>query len=123
MEHKHSKYLVIRPHRSEYPEPITLSKGDPVVVGDRYEGPEGWDDWYFCTTPGQQGGWVPKQVIERVDGNTGRALEDYTAKELDVDEGETLIGLRTLNGWVWCSRVSDTEAGWVPLEHLRQMQD
>ncbi|WP_080419129.1 SH3 domain-containing protein [Burkholderia ubonensis] len=111
-------YVVTKPHRSEYPNPITLNKGDPLVIGEKYQGPEGWDDWFFCTTPGQAGGWVPLQVIERLDDGTGRALEDYTARELDVDAGEMLIGSRTLNGWVWCERVSRDDAGWVPLRNL-----
>lgn len=27
------KYLVTLPHRSEYPDPIHLNKGDPLVIG------------------------------------------------------------------------------------------
>ncbi|WP_232428084.1 SH3 domain-containing protein [Burkholderia ubonensis] len=111
-------YVVTKPHRSDYPNPITLNKGDPLVIGEKYQGPEGWDDWFFCTTPGQAGGWVPLQVIERLPDGTGRALEDYTARELDVDAGEMLIGARTLNGWVWCERLSHDDAGWVPLRNL-----
>ncbi|KUZ94120.1 ligand-binding protein SH3 [Burkholderia ubonensis] len=111
-------YVVTMPHRSEYPNPIRLNKGDPFVIGEKDQGPEGWDNWFFCTAPGQAGGWVPLQVIERLADGTGRALEDYTARELDVDAGETLIGLRTLNGWVWCERRSCDDAGWVPLRNL-----
>ncbi|PCE34009.1 SH3 domain-containing protein [Burkholderia ubonensis] len=112
-------YVVTKPHRSEYPNPICVKKGDPFVIGEKYQGPEGWDDWFFCTTPGQAGGWVPLQVIDRLPDGTGRALEDYTARELDVDTGEMLIGSRTLNGWVWCERLSRDEAGWVPLRNLQ----
>ncbi|KUZ69584.1 ligand-binding protein SH3 [Burkholderia ubonensis] len=111
-------YVVTKPHRSEYPNPIRLNKGDPFVIGEKDQGPEGWDNWFFCTAPGQAGGWVPLQVIERLADGTGRALEDYTARELDVDAGETLIGFRILNGWVWCERLSCDDAGWVPLRNL-----
>lgn len=111
-------YVVTRAHTSEYPDPITFERGAPLTVGERYEGPEGWDDWYFCETPGQQGGWVPAQVIERIDDTTGRAREDYTARELDVVEGETLRSTRTLNGWAWCTRTTTSESGWVPLANL-----
>ncbi|MGL6428630.1 SH3 domain-containing protein [Aeromonas hydrophila] len=117
------KYIVTKPHRSEYPNPIQFNKGDAIVVGEKYEGPEGWEDWFFCTTPGQAGGWVPKQVIERHADGTGRALEDYSARELDVDASETLVGSRTLNGWVWCQRLASPEAGWVPLENLHAAGD
>lgn len=112
------KYLVITQHRSEYPEPITLGKGDLVEIGEEYEGEEGWENWHFCTLAGQAGGWVPGQIIERTDGNTGRVLEDYCAKELDVDVGETLTGLRELNGWVWCCKPAGTQTGWVPASNL-----
>lgn len=117
------KYIVTTPHRSEYPDPITLNAGDALVVGEKYDGPEGWDGWLFCTTPGHAGGWVPEQVIERHADGTGRALEDYSARELNVDAGEALAGVRTLNGWAWCQRHASAEAGWVPLANLRLNED
>ncbi len=113
------QYLVIRDHTSEYPEPITFAKGAPLTVGEKYEGPESWDDWLFCETPGQKGGWVPAQIIEIVNDKT-RAREDYTARELNVREGDLLIGSRALNGWIWCSGIDSLEHGWVPLENLRE---
>jgi hypothetical protein len=115
------KLRVIRPHRSEFPDPITLGEGDRVTVGKKYEGSENWTDWYFCSAPGQKGGWVPGQFIERLDRSSGAMLEDYTAKELDVDEGDTLVGLRELNGWIWCHRSGNGELGWVPLECVTEV--
>lgn len=112
------EYRVIRGHASEYPQPIAFAKGAPLTVGERYEGPEGWDDWFFCETPGQKGGWVPTQIIEIVNERTARAREDYTARELNVREGDLLRGGRILNGWVWCERVDGVESGWVPLANL-----
>ena len=56
------KFVVVAQHRSEYPEPITFAKGAELVVGECYAGEEGWDNWYLCSTPGQQDGWVPGQV-------------------------------------------------------------
>ncbi|TDB27104.1 hypothetical protein ATCM_05245 [Stenotrophomonas sp. ATCM1_4] len=50
---------VIRGHTSEYPNPISFTKGALLVVGERHEGPEGWDNWLLCDTQGQKGGWVP----------------------------------------------------------------
>jgi hypothetical protein len=105
--------VVLHPHRSEYPHPITFSAGATLTVGRRYEGPEGWEDWYWCETPGQHGGWVPAPVIEWLDPPTARARESYTARELDVDPGETVVVSRTLNGWAWCEKPGGT-SGWVP---------
>lgn len=115
------KYLIVSPHESEFPNPITFKKGAPLIVGEEYEGSEGWDNWFLCSTPGQESGWVPGQIIERLVGSTGRALDDYTARELDVQEGELVIGSRTLNGWLWCERYGGSGAGWVPLENLKEV--
>lgn len=57
------RYLVVAPHRSEFPHPITLARGQALQVGERYEGAEGWDDWYLCEAADQAPGWVPAQVI------------------------------------------------------------
>ena len=47
------------------PQPITFAKGAPLLIGERYQGPEGWDDdWFFCRTPGQQAGWGPLANLE-----------------------------------------------------------
>lgn len=113
------KYLVVSPHECDFTNPITLKKGDLLFVGEKYDGLEGWDNWFFCDTPGQEAGWVPGQVIERLGDSIGRALDDYTARELDVREGELLIGTRTLNGWLWCKKPSSSESGWVPLKNLK----
>lgn len=117
------KYLVIKAHRSEYPKPLNLKKGDRCIIGEKYVGPEGWDGWYFCTTPGHSGGWVAQQVIERLEGDAGQALEDFTSFEMDVDAGDTLTGTRTLNGWAWCKHLTRGGEGWVPLENLQIIQD
>lgn len=113
------QYHVIRDHTSEYPEPITFVRGASLTVGERYKGPEGWDDWFFCETPGQKGGWVPVQIIETVNDKIARAREDYTARELNVREGDLLLGTRTLNGWVWCISIDSLASGWVPLANLQ----
>lgn len=118
---KMKMYLVLKQHLSEYPEPITFLKGAPLVVGEKYEGAEGWNDWFFCETPGQKGGWVPAQVIERRDDGSACAGEDYTARELNVDAGCRVAGSRVLNGWVWCEVIGASETGWVPLDNLQEM--
>jgi len=117
------EYIVIKSHRSEYPEPICLKKGEIITIGEEYEGPEDWKNWHFCTTPTHPGGWVPAQIIELLDASTGKVMEDYNAFELDVDAGERLRGLRELNGWVWCQSSAKSLAGWVPLENLEPVQE
>lgn len=113
------RYLVVQAHISEFPEPMLVRKGDRVAVGERYDGPEGWPDWYLCTPTDQQAGFVPAQFLDRHADGSATMLEDFTNKELDVAQGEILRGERELNGWVWVVRLIGEEAGWVPLENLR----
>ncbi|SEH87630.1 Variant SH3 domain-containing protein [Rheinheimera pacifica] len=115
------RYIVVSSHKSEFPKPITIKKGDPLLVGEEYKGAEGWDNWYLCTTPGQEPGWVPGQIIGRCENSHGKALDDYTAKELNVQEGELLTGSRVLNGWLWCEKMVSTDFGWVPLENVKEV--
>lgn len=116
------RYLVIQDHTSEFPNPITFEKGTALTVGEKYEGPEGWENWVLCEAPGQEAGWVPAQIIEMVADHTARAREDYTARELSVRTGELLMGEKTLNGWVWCARLSGSGSGWVPLDNLQEVR-
>ncbi|CAB3815124.1 ligand-binding protein SH3 [Achromobacter sp. CF-sbj1-Ac2-l] len=118
MNIEHS-YLVIEPHISEFPEPLFLKRGDRVSVGEVYDGPEGWPDWYLCFAPGLEPGFVPGQILERHADGTATLREDFTNKELDVVPGEILYGGRQQNGWVWATRQSDGAAGWVPLQNVR----
>ncbi|MFG0832081.1 SH3 domain-containing protein [Aeromonas bivalvium] len=120
MNSESKAFLVINAHRSEYPNPITFRKGTPLVVGERYEGEEEWHDWFFCHCDGQQGGWVPAQIIGSAGDGTARALEDYTARELSVQAGDRLSGHRMINGWIWCVREQEGASGWVPLANLRE---
>lgn len=117
------KFIAIGKHRSEFPEPITFAKGARLVVGEKYEGPEGWDNWHFCSTADRQEGWVPAQIIEWIDAGNGRAVEDYTARELNINEGDELTVSKAMNGWVWCCRASDNQTGWVPLEILQKVDE
>lgn len=129
------KYLVIKQHISEYPEPITFSAGALIDIGEKYQGSEDWDNWYLCRvvvehSAGQKAGWVPQQVIEWIDDNRGKAIEDYTARELNVNKGDTVLGSRELNGWLWCTQLSTKlsiptstqESGWIPIENLQLIE-
>lgn len=64
---------------------------------------------------------MPAQLIEPISVGRGRALDDYSARELDADPGQLVQLLRPLNGWIWCRRHGDGELGWLPLEKLKQL--
>ena len=108
-------------HISEYPDPLSFTRGTSLIIHERYVGKEGWDDWFYCTIPGRTGGWVPGQLLARSEETyRGIAKEDYTARELEVEKGDEVAGLRSLNGWMWCERLSDGQPGWVPLALLHK---
>lgn len=114
-------YVVIREHKSNYPNPITLEKDERVLVGKKYEGKEGWDNWRYCyKLDKSQEGWVPEQLII-LSGKYGIIKENYTAKELTIKAGETLKGIKELNGWVWC-RDKEGREGWIPRMNLKALE-
>ena len=112
--------VVTKEHRTEYPRPIAFEAGAVLTVGERSEGSQGWVDWFLCSLPGQEDGWVPLQVLEFIDEKTAVAREPYSARELDVDVGDVLEAARTLNGWAWCVRLGDSASGWVPLNNVQE---
>lgn len=115
-------YLVTKTHKSNYPNPIRLSRGQCVLVGEMYQGDEGWDNWIYCRTIGENlSGWVPAQIIANK-GKLGLILENYTAKELDVNDGDKLLKIKELNGWYWVKNLGTFEEGWVPKNNVKIMK-
>lgn len=111
-------FKTIASHRTEYEHPIKLEKGESVTLGERAP-EENWKDWIWAENDRGHGGWVPVQLIDySEDGRRGTVLEDYSARELNVDAGEEIVRIRTLNGWTWVRRTSDREEGWIPNETI-----
>lgn len=79
---------------------------------------EKWAGWIFCESDNNEG-WVPKQIIEAIDGNSGVILKAYLAVELNIKHGEIVSGMEELNGWVWAIKQDNNEEGWLPLEILQ----
>ncbi|WP_087025543.1 SH3 domain-containing protein [Thaumasiovibrio subtropicus] len=67
-----SIYIAIANHRSEYPDPICFSAGEKLHVGERYEGEEDWDNWFFCRSESGKSGWVPIQIFEQDENSHSR---------------------------------------------------
>ncbi|MFC0523744.1 SH3 domain-containing protein [Pontibacillus salicampi] len=109
-------YIVTKNHTSNYPNPIKLTKGQTVSIGERYTGNENWYNWIYCyTIDSKLEGWVPEQIIEA----PGKVLEDYIAKELNVEIGELLFKQKDLNGWCWAKKLNSSNEGWVPNENVK----
>lgn len=111
-------YEVIKAHKSNYPNPIKLQKGERVLVGQTYKDNPEWSNWIYChTVEGNLEGWVPEQIIDEE-----VVLESYSAKELTIEIGETVTEERELNGWLWVKKSKDADQGWVPKENLELLR-
>ena len=87
------RYIVISSHTSDFPNPIQFSKGDQLILGKRdteYHG------WIWVTTADNNEGWAPESLIERTSSNSGNALVEYTARELDTHIGDIVSCIKEL---------------------------
>ena len=117
------EYIVIENHRTEFPNPIILNQGEKVIIGEiTDETDEFGPNWVFCTKiDGSNKGYVPKQVMN-IENNFGIMLEDYSAKELNIDKGTIVEGIKELNKWLLLKNKKTNEIGWVPMENLRKLE-
>lgn len=120
------KYIVIENFRTEFPNPMILKKGEKVIIGEdpnpSAEDDEKWPNWVFCIkTDDSNQGFVPEQIIKSEE-KYGYLTEDYSNKELDIDKGTIVEGIKELNGWLWVKNISTNEIGWVPLDKLEKTQ-
>jgi len=124
------KYIVIENHRTEYPNPIKLEKGEKVILGEKSEETigetqydENWPNWIFCTkSDNSNKGWVPEQIIQKDENCYGYVIENYSAKELDINKGTAVEGIKELNGWLWLKNIQSNEIGWVPMDKLKKIE-
>ncbi len=106
----------ISPHTTEYENPIKLSKGEIVKLGDLAP-EEKWNNWIWVENDKQQGGWVPVQIIENTEDNkNGIALEDFNSKELNISKNEIVIKVKSFNGWSRVRKTTNNDEGWIPDE-------
>jgi len=122
------KYIVKENHRTEYPNPIILKQGEKVIVGKTSEETvgetpydENWTGWILCTKLDKSNdGWVPEQIIQ-IENDFGIITEDYSAKELDIDKGVVVEGIKELNGWLLSENKNTNEIGWIPMDKLEKI--
>jgi hypothetical protein len=98
-------------HKATYAEPIRLKEGEFVTIG-----PEDIDypGWIWCTDNFGTSGWVPKSVLNIVDGDEhASARKEYDARELTVAVGDRLTVHFEESEWIWIE-TEDGRQGWVP---------
>ena len=108
-------YKILKDYKTQYKDPIVLNVGDKVVLG-KEEKEEKWKGWIWAESENNKG-WIPIQIIEiSNDKKTGKTLEFYSAKELNVDKGDLIEKIKSLNGWTWSKNLRTKNEGWIPNE-------
>lgn len=108
-------YQTTTAYKTQYHDPIQLETGDRVELGEE-EQEEKWKGWIWAETPTQKG-WIPMQIVEfSNDRASGIITEPYSAQELDVEEGDPIVPLKSLNGWTWALNQRTNQQGWIPDE-------
>lgn len=114
--HVFMKVEVIKKHQTNYPNPVSFKVGDKLTIGERdteYKG------WVKVTTSSGNFGWAPESYIN-LQSIPALATKNYTAKELNTEQGETLEFILSLNEWSWVKN-SSREYGWVPNETIKHV--
>jgi len=109
--------VVIKSHKSDFPDPLILKKGERLKVGTKKTNFAGW---FWCSTPDGKSGWIPEIFTEKI-ADGCRMIVDYDATEMSVAVGENLTILSEESEWAWC-RNSKNLKGWVPLENVRKLR-
>lgn len=117
------KYRVIEEHKSNNSNPINVKKGEKVKLGRISSEADGWCNWVYCFSLGSDTeGWIPEQMV-KVENEYGILLNDYSAKELEVNKNNIIDGDIEFNGWLWCSKLNETTFGWIPNEKIVELQE
>ncbi len=103
-------------HQASYADPISVGRGDAIVLTGRRDI---WDGhcWIWAIDSGGREGWIPDDLTETDAAGTVCARRDYDAIELTCVAGEALVVVEASHGWAWCRNASGAE-GWVPLRNL-----
>ena len=108
-------HRILKAYKTQYTDPIILKVGDKVHLGEE-ETEEKWKGWIWAETSKQKR-WIPIQIVEiSSDKKSGTILLEYSAQELDVEPGDEIIKLQSLNGWTWSKNIKNNSEGWIPDE-------
>lgn len=110
------KATIIKRHKTDFPNPLVLKKGESLEIKPKKTNYEGW---LWCRSTEKKSGWVPENFTEKTEDGY-RMINDYDATELSVSVGENLTVLAEESGWVWCLN-GNNKKGWVPLENVRKL--
>ena len=116
------KYIIIEKYTTNYDNPIILKKDEKIIMEEETDTNGDFPNWVFCKKMDcSNSGWVPKHIIKK-ENNYGVITEDYSSKELNVEKGYIINGIKELNGWIWCKCENTNEIGWVMLKNIKKLE-
>ncbi len=111
---KGKKCRVIEDYESPYTDPLIITKGETLTIGEKESE---WLGWIWCTNKFGESRWVPEKYLE-IDRNMCKLLQDYNATELTITVGEELIIEKEEAEWFWVTN-QQGKSGWVPIKHVK----
>ncbi len=108
------KLTINKSYKTKYTNPILLKEGDVVILGAE-EKEVKWQGWIWATFENISG-WIPKQIVKNISADKGIVTDNYSARELDVEAGDSVFIIKELNGWYWVRHLRTNEEGWIPKE-------
>ncbi|UCC21261.1 MAG: hypothetical protein JSV62_08285 [Promethearchaeota archaeon] len=111
---KEKKCRVIEDYKSPYTEPLIITKGEIITIGEK---DSEWTGWIWCTNKSGKTRWVPENYLE-IEGKLGKMKQDYNATELSVKVGEELIIEKEEAEWFWVVN-QQGKYGWVPIRNVQ----
>ena len=111
--------VVTARHRAPDRPAIRIAPGDSVTLGER---DNEWPQFVWTALTTGLGGWVPAVLFDRDEQGIATALDAYDTRELEADEGETLVLHHELADWWWAENMQGA-CGWIPARALRILED
>src|SRR6185503_4744392 len=108
--------LVLETYAVQYPDPINVEAGAPVIVVRR---DDRFTRWLWCRAADGREGWVPENMLTSTAPGAAAIVAAYEATEVPVEAGASVDVLREFDGFAWIRR-DDGRLGWVPSNLLQK---
>jgi hypothetical protein len=104
--------VVWAPYERPYPDPISLTAGDCVLIDSEKTKKTDILGWSWCTGPDRRQGWVPNGWITHEAG-AAQIVRDFNALEITITVGDRVTLHYGESGFVFVTH-QDGSSGWVP---------
>ncbi|MDA9556459.1 hypothetical protein N9R79_03015 [Vibrio sp.] len=105
------KGIVVKAHRSKYPDPIEFNSGEKVILA--YLNREAFG-WVKVKTQDKKCGWVPTELIDINEyESTAITRRNYNSRELNSCVDDMIEIVEELNSWYLAANQLG-EVGWLP---------